>query len=404
MNSWEGRKVGLTERCGAGTVQGAIESPRVRPTMSPTESYLQRFGKLPQRILMLKGHSAGIGDILRSSAAWRALKNTFPGSQLHLVLFTREPAYASIPFISRHPLLHGFSSVDKAIADLRRWPDLAAWAAETARQVRPDLVVDFESAGVYSSFAAWRAGRVSGAVTVGIAEFPLRGMFYDLASAPKAEFARRRGLEFPLEYTSRDFVSLSALGIERDGLQIELEETEEGRAFRHGFRERFEIPASAPIVGVNIGCGTPDAIGKRPDLKLIYAVVEAVQKAQQAVVVLTGAPFERDVNQKFIELWPAERKPLLFDLAGKTSLLELAGLIRACGLFISTDSGPYHMAVALQVPTLALFRGGNRVHYHQGPRTRCVVLVKEEHVPSTIQAALSIGPQQLPIEAQNIGG
>lgn len=296
---------------------------------------------------MLKGHSAGIGDVLRSSAAWRALKNAFPETELHLALFTWEPGYASAALIARHHLLRGFCVIDKEMCRVRAWPRFWAWADEKAKTVRPDLILDFEPAGIYSALAAWRLGQATGAVMVGINEFPTRGAFYDIVSVPKAEFARRRGLELPLEYTYRDFVCLSALKIERNGLPIELEETDEGRIFREGFRERFRIPSGAAIIGLNIGCGTPDALYKRPDLKLLRAVVEVLQKARDAMVVLTGAKFETGVNQEFINLWPADRKPLLFDLAGQTNLLELAGLIKACDLFISTDSGPYHMSVAL---------------------------------------------------------
>jgi ADP-heptose:LPS heptosyltransferase len=355
--------------------------------MTPAETYLAKFGKLPERILMLKGHSAGIGDLLRSSAAWRALKNAFPKTELHLALFTREPGYVSTSFIARHHLLHGFLTVDKNLARLRNWPRLSAWAVEAGRNIRPDLVIDFEPAGVYSSFAAWRIGRACAAATAGVGEFPMRGAFYDIVSVPKAGFARRRGLEMPLEYTFRDFVCLSGLGIERDGLPIELEETGEGRIFREGLRERFQIPPGKAVVGLNIGCGTPDAVGKRPPLKLLCALAGEVQRARDAVVILTGANFERDVNQEFAGLWPADRRRVLFDLAGQTSLLELTGLIRACDLFISTDSGPYHMAVALGVPTLAIFRGPSRVHYHQEKHVRCVVMGREEHVASAIQAA-----------------
>ncbi|MGA2177059.1 MAG: glycosyltransferase family 9 protein [Verrucomicrobiota bacterium] len=360
--------------------------------MTPAQTYLDRFGKLPERILMLKGHSAGIGDLLRSSAAWRALKNAFPKTELHLALFTGEPGYASESLIARHHLLHGFLAVDKRMGRLRGWPRLSAWAAHAARTVRPDLVIDFEPAGLYSAFAAWRLGHAGGAVTAGIGQFPLRGAFYDLVSVSTAEFARRRGLEFPLEYTGRDFVCLSALQIERNGLPIELEETDEGRIFRESFREKFRLPPDATIIGVNIGCGTPDAVVKRPSLRSLCRLVEEVQKAHDAVIVLTGANFERAINQEFAGLWPPSRKHLVHDLAGQTSLLELAGLIRACALFISTDSGPYHMAVALGVPTLAVFRGSNPVHYHREKHVRCVVLGKEEHVACAIQAAAELLP------------
>jgi ADP-heptose:LPS heptosyltransferase len=362
--------------------------------MTPAEIVLNKLGKIPERILMLKGHSAGIGDILRSSAAWRALKKAFPKTELHLALFTWEPGYPSISFIARHHLLRGFFCVDKGICRLRAWRKLRAWANHAARTVRPDLVIDFESAGLYSALAAWQLGRAGGAATAGIGEFPLRGAFYDIVSVSKAEFARRRGLEYPLEYTNRDFVCLSALNIERNGLAIELEETNEGRLFRESFRERFRIPSGATIIGVNIGCGTPGAIGKRPNLKYLLALVQEASSGREAAVVLTGAKFERDVNQEFLGLWPANGKPLPLDLAGQTSLFELSGLIRACDLFISTDSGPYHLSVALGVPTLAIFRYDNRIQFHREKHVRCVLLEKEEHLAGAIQAAEELLPRR----------
>lgn len=42
-------------------------------------------------------------------------------------------------------------------------------------------------------------------------------------------------------------------------------------------------------------------------------------------------------------------------LAGKTSLSHLVGLIAKCEVFISNDSGPMHIAAALNVPTVAIF-------------------------------------------------
>lgn len=42
-------------------------------------------------------------------------------------------------------------------------------------------------------------------------------------------------------------------------------------------------------------------------------------------------------------------------LAGKTTLLDLAALIRACEVFVSTDSGPMHIAASQKTPIAALF-------------------------------------------------
>ena len=39
----------------------------------------------PRNILLIKSHSMGIGDVLRSSAAWQALKLRWPDAKLHLL-------------------------------------------------------------------------------------------------------------------------------------------------------------------------------------------------------------------------------------------------------------------------------------------------------------------------------
>jgi heptosyltransferase-2 len=43
------------------------------------------------------------------------------------------------------------------------------------------------------------------------------------------------------------------------------------------------------------------------------------------------------------------------DYAGRFSLRDLPEALAACDLFITNDSGPMHIAVALEVPTVALF-------------------------------------------------
>jgi ADP-heptose:LPS heptosyltransferase len=355
--------------------------------VEPAQTYQKKFGRLPERILLLKGHSAGIGDILRGSAAWRALRNVFPAAELHLGLLTEDPGAASEAFIARHHLLQSFFAVDKRTNSLGDWKTMIARLNEAGARIRPDLIIDFEPAGLKSSIGTWVVGRRCRAVTAGIAQFPGRGFFYRLAAESTMTFARRRGLEFPLEYTNRDFVCLAAFGIERNGTPIELEETEEAKRFGATLRKRIGVADGIPLIGLNIGCGTPDAIPKRPDLRLLKSLVETVQKNGRAELVLTGAKFEQPVNKEFISLLAPDQRSRCHDLAGQTSLLELCSLIRACAFFISTDSGPYHMAVALKVPTLAVFRGPNPVHYHHEKHVRCLVLTKEAHVTAAVHAA-----------------
>ena len=93
-------------------------------------------------------------------------------------------------------------------------------------------------------------------------------------------------------------------------------------------------------------------------------------------LILTGAPFEKVINEAFIDaiksLIPAgEECPFVIrDLAGTKDLLELAGVISACDVFVSSDSGPYHMAVALGLPTLLWLELWEPSSIHRGTTLR----------------------------------
>lgn len=73
-------------------------------------------------------------------------------------------------------------------------------------------------------------------------------------------------------------------------------------------------------------------------------------------VILAGAPGDREIMERIVAAVPrdvaAER---LIDFVGQTSLQELAALIKNSSLFVSGDTGPLHIAAALQVPIVAVF-------------------------------------------------
>ena len=351
----------------------------------------------PRRILLLKGYSAGVGDLLRSSVAWRALQEKFPQAQLHLWFLTQDPGSPSEQLIARHHLLAGFRISDKRTRGLQGWKKLLSDAKEIAVQLRPDLIVDFEPNGLRTSLLALLMGRWSRAATVGIAQNPGRRFFYTRSSPSTKIYAAKHGMTLPLEFCERDFVALAALGIERRGAAIELKETDEGRAFRARLREELGGDSTRPLLGLNIGCGTPDATVKRPGLDLLAGLVGELQRRHGFAVVLTGAQYEREINREFISRLHATGP--VVDLAGRTDMLELAGAIAACRLFISSDSGPYHMAVALRVPTLAIFKFPNPPHYHRHAWVECVVAPDANFLPVALEAAkrlLKIAPTPLP--------
>lgn len=333
----------------------------------------------PRKVLMIKAHSMGIGDILRSSAAWRAMKDQWPGVELHLRFLSHHAGYPSEDLISRHHLLTSgiFLSVREGVPygdDVRKVSNLKVWSQvwQLSKRIRPDLIIDFEWAGSRTSLVSWVARLASGGKSVGIAQFPLRKWFYTLASPSSARFAKKQGLTEPFDYTWRDFVALSALGVERGQTAIELQVQPE---IIHQIQHLLPARTDALRVGLNIGCATFGASHKRMSLPLLAQYFKAWLAIQPLEIVLTGAPNEHPINEDFIrEMTSIEAKPArMINIAGQTDMRTLPALIDACDMFVSTDSGPYHMAVALRKPTLCWLVYAEVTSYHHHPWVRCLV-------------------------------
>ena len=349
-----------------------------------------------QRILMVKSHSMGVGDVLRSSAAWRVLKDKWPQAELHLLFLSKHAGYPTEDFIRQHHLLASatFLTIREgtpADPDAKRVP-LSVTKQEVialSQQLQPDLVIDFEASGIRSTLVTrWAANAVS-AKSAGITQFWGRGLFYDFHAPSVKEYARSQGLQLPMDYTERDFVALAALGLHRNKTPIDLQVTQDGIAYR----EKLEslIKSSRRVIGLNIGCGTSDAIPKRPPIAQVAQALHLIASSQPSVMLLSGACFEKVINQEFIDAFHAihgDATPVI-DCAGQSSLSGLTGLIDLCDLFISSDSGPYHMAVAMQKPTLAWFMLNEPTSYHYVAWCSCLFRPDANLVADTASKLLS---------------
>ena len=69
------------------------------------------------------------------------------------------------------------------------------------------------------------------------------------------------------------------------------------------------------------------------------------------------------------------KKRYYTDTSGKTSIKEAAALIKKCNIFISHDSGPMHIAAAMDIPIIALF--GPTSPRRARPLTKSYVIYKK---------------------------
>ncbi|RME20985.1 MAG: glycosyltransferase family 9 protein [Candidatus Zixiibacteriota bacterium] len=69
-------------------------------------------------------------------------------------------------------------------------------------------------------------------------------------------------------------------------------------------------------------------------------------------VVLVGAKDEAPVGERLREATGADDR--VFNLAGKTTIRQLAAILARARLFIGNDSGPAHLAAAVETPLVVL--------------------------------------------------
>jgi heptosyltransferase-2 len=122
------------------------------------------------------------------------------------------------------------------------------------------------------------------------------------------------------------------------------------------------------LVGINPGAFYGEA--KRWFADRYAAVADALADEYKARILLFGAQSDLPVVQEVA----AHMKHSSLVLAGRTTLGQLMALIRECRLLITNDSGPMHLAAALDVPQVAIF--GSTSEIATGPLNSNARVVK----------------------------
>ncbi len=143
---------------------------------------------------------------------------------------------------------------------------------------------------------------------------------------------------------------------------------EEDRVAARAILQSCGIPQEDLIVGITPGAFYGEA--KRWFADRYAVVAHAIAEENTARILLFGAASDLPVVQ---EVAAAMKRDSVI-LAGRTTLGQLMALIKECRLLITNDSGPMHLAAALDVPQLALF--GSTSETATGPLNRNARVIK----------------------------
>lgn len=272
---------------------------------------LHKLWKTPRteksnRILVFS--TTGVGDTLWGTPAIRAIKKQYPDA--HLSVLTSS--------VGRQLLLHN-PHIDKILTTFQ--PELK----KQLQQIRADTALIFHiSQRVMMPLSYFSgAGRIIGS----------EGINKGLDSLLTQTLEKR--YEHEIERRLRLAKEIGTLS---DGPEMEIFLTEKERKSVASY-----LKSKRPIIAIHPGA--KDRFKQWPP----HLFAEVGRKAN-ATILITGGKDEIPLAQTLSQQIPGS-----ISLAGRLSLRELAALIEGVDLFLTNDTGPMHIAFAMQTQTIALF-------------------------------------------------
>jgi heptosyltransferase-2 len=175
----------------------------------------------------------------------------------------------------------------------------------------------------------------------------------------------------PIDPVTHQFRILKLLGIDLLNPALELWPSKDDEQYIEEFLNAEWLSATQQLVGLNISASLKWLTKNWSVAKMAKLCEELEFKDMR--VVLTGT--EKDLAQAD-ELISAARKAKIINACGKTTVNQLACLIKKCSCFVSSDSSPLHIAAAVNTPIVALF-GPTDPRRHMPPAKSSIVIKKE---------------------------
>ncbi len=107
------------------------------------------------------------------------------------------------------------------------------------------------------------------------------------------------------------------------------------------------------LLAIHPGASCPSKVW--PNERFAQVADRLIEKYGFKTLIISGPK-----DTKKAELALANMRSPAINLAGKTSLSQLASLLKRCALFISNDSGPVHIASSVDTPVIAIFGRGQK--------------------------------------------
>ena len=321
------------------------------------------MGKTTERVLIYRLGS--LGDTVVALPALRLIARAFPQAERRMLtnfpVSVKAPAAAAV--LGETGLVDGYFRYTVGTRSprdlLALWWSLVRW--------RPQVLVYLGAArGVDSAARDSRFFRLCGvARQIGV---PLTEAMQQNAFQPDAFQPETGALEPESERLLRNLAELGTMDVDDPGSwDLGLIEAEHERA-----GEVLGAAGGRPLLAVSVGTKVQSKDWGRDNWR---ALLERLGRLYpNYALALMGSPEEAEASEFAAEGWRAGAGGVgvVVNLCGRLTPRESAACFAQARLFLGHDSGPMHLAAAVQTPCVVLFAARNipRVWFPHGPRHR----------------------------------
>lgn len=289
-----------------------------------------------RRILVIKFF--GMGSIILTGSPLRHLKRVDPDIQVTYLTFA-----SNVDVVGRLSIADEVLSIDShsAIGFLRD----SLTVLRKIRAAHFDAVIDFEFFSKFSTLLS----ALSGA--------PIRGGFSLPTRWRQAILTHWKAID-KHEHVSASFAALAATVTRHPYAPTPVQFAITGEE-RSRIANRFgEVGGQRIVINVNTGA---TFLERRWKKERFAAVIDALTNETGIQCILTGSSGERTYVQSVIAC--TSRPDHCINAAGELTPGEFGALLQSASLFLSSDSGPVHLAALLDTPSIALYGPEDPVFY-----------------------------------------
>ena len=294
-------------------------------------SKLEARSKIYKKILLVRLDR--IGDVILSTPAIRAIRDAYPESY---IAFMVRPYAAEV--VEGNPYLNEIIIYDKEGEQKDLFGNLKF--IQLLRKENFDLAIILHPT-------------IRTHIVTSLAGIPIR-VGYDrkwgFLLTKRIPHGKQFGLKHEIDYTLN---ILEYIGVKAKDktLYVPLKERSERKI--DGLFAASGVKKDDTVIAINSGAS---CISKRWGQKQFAKVGELLMNKYGAKIIIICGPKDKPFGDKVASLL----KENCINLSGKTSVSDVASVLKRSRLFISNDSGPVHIACAVGTPAIAIFGRSDR--------------------------------------------